>query len=197
MIFLHFIFNLSAFNFSSRDQGMLLINVTSSDRALTIFDDNKFGINMFPLGFGKLSIENLKYQLFHSYYEAHTRNFWLEPNYDRNIRLVAEKTSMHGSKTKNSLKTDLMLQHIKNTDFYKILHDNSCLTLLESKSRYYDANILKFIDCDDKNRGQMFSFVSKMKAECILKLRTDGCDSAMIKKEDTKAQRRVDEFAIN
>lgn len=151
--------------YSTGDPGLLLVNVKYPDRPLTLFDYVKKAQNVLPVGLHEVDEDVLRFQVWHTYYENSRKRFWLELEFDQNIKACPGGNMLQG--TRGKIGSPSMNAVMINDRYFKIMSGELCLEVETTKSLYRDAYPLKFKHCADIDL-QAFTFVSKMKALCVL-----------------------------
>ncbi|KAL0265829.1 UNVERIFIED_CONTAM: hypothetical protein PYX00_011547 [Menopon gallinae] len=151
--------------YSTGDPGLLLVNVRYPDRPLTLFDYVKKDQNVLPVGLHGVDDDVLRFQVWHTYYGGSRKSFWLELEFDQNIKVGPGGNMLQG--TRGKMGSPSMNAVMINDRYFKIVSGGLCLEVETTKSVYRDAYPLKFRRCADVDL-QTFAFVSKMKALCVL-----------------------------
>lgn len=151
--------------YSTGDPGLLLVNVKYPDKPLTLFDYVKRRQNVLPVGLHTVDDDVLRFQVWHTYYGGRGKKFWLELEYDQNVKVSPGGNMLQAFRGRIS--SPSMNAVMINDRYFKIVSGGLCLEVETTKSVYRDAYPLKFRRCADVDL-QTFTFVSKMKALCVL-----------------------------
>eukprot|EP00866_Antonospora_locustae_P002193 jgi/Antlo1/2193/970 len=151
--------------YSTGDPGLLLVNVKYPDKPLTLFDYVRKKQNVLPVGLHAVDDDVLRFQVWHTYYEDRGKKFWLELEYDQSIKVNPGGNMLQGYRGRTD--SPSMNAVMINDRYFKIVSGGLCLEVETTKSVYRDAYPLKFRRCADVDL-QAFTFVSKMKALCVL-----------------------------
>lgn len=178
---------------TDQDPALLLVCADKPTMPLTIYETQNHEQIRLPVGLSEISEGSLPYQLFHTYYEGFSFNFYLQWNGNRKVRILPEGDYLQAKRNYTGIQTGMTAHAITNSDFIKIVSGGKCLEASETKSRYREAYPLQFRACADK-RSQKFKFISKQKAFCKLKMKEcPGTQLELFGAEELIKQ-RVDHF---
>lgn len=179
-------------SFTDQDPLLLLVNQLYPTRPLTLYDTQNEEQLRLPVGLAELSLETLPFQSFHSYYESFGKNFYLEWNGRKKVKILPEGDYLQAKRNFTGISTGMTAHRLEKGIFVKIMAEGKCLEVSKDKSRYRDAYPLVFRKCAFVP-GQNFKFVSRDKAICKLK---DCTSKAEILRSEEIIRDRVSHFLI-
>lgn len=155
-------------SFTDQDPLLMLVNELHPTRPLTIYDTQNEEQIRLPVGLAELSLEALPFQAFHSYYESFGKNFYLEWNGRKKVKILPEGDYLQAKRNFTGINSGMTAHSINNGLFVKIMAEGKCMEVSKDKSRYRDAYPLVFKKCSNQPQ-QNFKFVAREKAICKLK----------------------------
>ncbi|KAM0673508.1 hypothetical protein GVAV_003201 [Gurleya vavrai] len=170
------------------DPGFLIISPAYPDHCFTVFDADTEHRPFYSVNLALATLETLEYQIFHSYYRLIDRGVWFEwvRKVDKHreiimeeeddtgverIQVIANGLEIHG--TKKLIESDQLFKIIgvDGTKFFNIMSNGKCLSVADYKNLERNAVPMFFRICDNSIE-QEFTFVSILKAACLMRSET-------------------------